>query len=46
LVASDLALAQLHDVLQAAMGWQDCHMHEFSVGRRRFGRTSVGAWQE
>jgi hypothetical protein len=40
LVPSDLTLAQLHDVLQAAMGWQDCHMHEFSVGRRHFGRPS------
>jgi len=38
LVPASLTLAQLHDVLQAAMGWQDCHMHEFSVGRRHFGK--------
>jgi hypothetical protein len=38
LVPADLTLAQLHDVLQAAMGWQDCHLHEFSVGGRHFGR--------
>jgi hypothetical protein len=38
LVPADLTLAQLHDVLQAAMGWEDGHMHEFSVGQRRFGR--------
>ena len=25
LVPAGLTLAQLHDVLQAAMGWQDCH---------------------
>jgi hypothetical protein len=37
LAPADLTLAQLHDVLQAAMGWQDCHMHEFCVGRRRIG---------
>jgi Plasmid pRiA4b ORF-3-like protein len=35
---ADLTLAQLHDVLQAAMGWEDGHMHEFSIGQRRFGR--------
>ena len=37
LVPADLTLAQLHDVLQAAMGWDD-HMHEFSVGQRRIRR--------
>jgi Plasmid pRiA4b ORF-3-like protein len=38
LVPADLTLAQLHDVLQVAMGWQECHMHEFSAGGRYFGR--------
>jgi hypothetical protein len=38
LVPADLTLAQLHDVLQFAMGWQGGHMHEFCVGRRHFGR--------
>src|SRR2546430_14987174 len=38
LVPADLTLAQLHDVLQAAMGWEDSHMHEFSIGQRRIGR--------
>jgi hypothetical protein len=40
LVSADLTLAQLHDVLQAAMGWQECHMHEFSAGGRHFGRPN------
>src|SRR5437588_11834024 len=38
LVPADVTLAQLHDVLQAAMGWEDDHMHEFSIGQRHFGR--------
>lgn len=25
-------LGQLHDVIQVAMGWQDCHMHAFRFG--------------
>jgi len=37
LVSADLTLAQLHNVLQAAMGWEDCHLHEFRIGQRRFG---------
>jgi hypothetical protein len=40
LVPANVTLAQLHDVLQAAMGWQDCHMHEFSAGHRHFGRPN------
>ena len=38
LVPSSLTLAQLHDVLQTSMGWQNGHMHEFRMGRRYFGR--------
>jgi hypothetical protein len=37
LVPSSLTLAQLHDVLQTAMGWTGGHMHEFRAGDRRFG---------
>ena len=38
LVPADVTLAQLHNVLQIAMGWEDGHMHEFRVGQRRFGQ--------
>lgn len=31
-LASDLRLSQLHDVLQAAMGWNDSHLHHFVMG--------------
>jgi hypothetical protein len=37
LVPAGLTLGQLHDVLQLAMGWQNCHMHEFRIGQKRFG---------
>ena len=37
LVPLDMTLAHLHHVVQAAMGWHDDHMHEFLIGRRRFG---------
>ena len=42
-VPADLTLAQLHFVLQVAMGWEDGHMHEFRVGQRRFGRPEPSA---
>ncbi len=38
LVPASLTLAQLHDVVQTAMGWQGCHMHEFRAGKRYFGK--------
>jgi len=37
LVPAGLALEHLHDVLQVAMGWEDCHLHDFRVGQKRFG---------
>jgi len=38
LVPSELTLEQLHAVLQAAMGWEDSHLHEFRIGSQRFGK--------
>lgn len=37
LVPSELTLGQFHDVLQVAMGWQDCHLHEFQIGGESYG---------
>lgn len=34
-VAGDLSLAELHDVLQTAMGWTDSHLHNFLASRDR-----------
>ena len=36
-VPASMTLARLHEVLQEAMGWHDCHLHEFQVGGRRIG---------
>ncbi|HVP45418.1 MAG TPA: plasmid pRiA4b ORF-3 family protein [Bryobacteraceae bacterium] len=36
-VPANLTLEVLHDVLQLAMGWEDCHMHDFRIGQQRFG---------
>ncbi len=34
-LASDLTLADLHEVLQTAMGWTDSHLHQFLAGPTR-----------
>ncbi len=30
-VSSQTSLAELHHIIQAAMGWYDCHLHQFEV---------------
>ena len=34
---ADTTLAELHQVIQAAFGWWNYHLHEFEVGRTRYG---------
>jgi hypothetical protein len=36
-VPADLDLAQLHEVIQATMGWQNGHLHVFSDGGDEYG---------
>jgi hypothetical protein len=36
-VPDDLTLAQLHDVIQAAMDWQGFHLHEFTFAGQAYG---------
>ena len=31
-VPSSITLPELHEVIQGAMGWFDCHLHQFAVG--------------
>lgn len=37
LVDGSMTLAELHEVIQAAFGWWNCHLHEFEIGRARYG---------
>jgi hypothetical protein len=37
LVPAAIRLDQLHDVVQAAMGWQNCHLHAFVDGQTYYG---------
>lgn len=42
LVPGTMTLGDLHDAIQAAMGWHDCHLHAFDIGGEQFGdRGSV-----
>jgi hypothetical protein len=43
-VPTSITLKVLHDVIQAAMGWLDYHLWEFTVGQRRFGLPMDEDW--
>jgi len=32
-----VSLAELHDIIQVAMGWDDDHLHQFEIGGRAYG---------
>jgi hypothetical protein len=36
-VPETITLTKLHRVIQAVMGWMDCHLHEFEIAGERYG---------
>jgi hypothetical protein len=41
LMPSAMTLADLHDAIQAAMGWDDSHLHVFQIDGRHYGDRST-----
>ena len=41
-VTSDTTIAQLHDVLQIAMGWEDLHLQQFRIHGKTYGIYRAG----
>jgi hypothetical protein len=37
LVPGKARLSRLHDMIQAAMGWTNSHLHSFTIGDKRYG---------
>jgi hypothetical protein len=35
-VPAAITLDRLHDVIQIVMGWTDTHLHEFTIGKKRY----------
>jgi hypothetical protein len=36
-VKSDISLAKLHRIIQRFMGWEDAHLHQFSIRGNKYG---------
>lgn len=43
-VPTSVTLKGLHDIVQAAMGWWDYHLWEFTIGQRRYGLPMDEDW--
>ena len=41
LVSSDMSLADLHYAIQIAMGWEDFHLHRFSIHGKVYGNEDA-----
>ncbi|HEY1004174.1 MAG TPA: plasmid pRiA4b ORF-3 family protein [Streptosporangiaceae bacterium] len=37
LIPTAYPLSRVHRVIQAAMGWEDCHLHAFQIGKTTYG---------
>lgn len=35
-VPANITLDRLHDVIQIVMGWEDCHLYKFTIGKKRY----------
>src|SRR5262249_18501799 len=46
LVPSQFTLFELHRVIQIAMGWEDDHLHDFTIDRRRYALPSEEDFDE
>jgi hypothetical protein len=44
IVPEDTTLDRLHEILQAAFGWWDYHLHEFEIGGVRYGVDDGEDW--
>lgn len=45
-IPAGFTLAALHDTLQLAFGWEDSHLHEFTVGKQVYGIPDEEGWDD
>jgi hypothetical protein len=41
ILVKDFLLANLHEIIQVAMGWENCHLYDFIINGQHFGDASV-----
>ena len=43
-VPTSITLKTLHNIIQVAIGWCDCHLWEFTIAKRRYGLPVDEDW--
>src|ERR1700746_3628218 len=43
-VPTSITLKVLHDIIQTVIGWFDCHLWEFTIGKQRYGLPMEDDW--
>jgi len=46
LVTEDTTFEKLHKIIQEVMGWEDYHLHEFTVGEKQYGMAEIVDYKE
>lgn len=41
---TSITLMELHDIIQAVMGWEDCHLWAFTIAKQRYGLPMKDDW--
>ena len=44
-VTAEMTLAQLHDLIQLALGWSNSHLHQFIIGNQYYSTPSPDDWE-
>lgn len=44
-VPASVSLDRLHTIIQIAMGWQDCHLHQFIIEEKNYGVPGPDDWE-
>jgi hypothetical protein len=45
LVGDTITLGRLHALIQALMGWEDEHLHQFDIGGEKYGEATVEGYR-
>jgi hypothetical protein len=46
LVRGDVNLGLLHAVIQVAMGWTNSHLHQFTIGKKRYSAPMISGFMD
>jgi hypothetical protein len=46
ILVPDCTLAEFHLLIQMAFGWENCHLHQFEIGKKRYSTPMPDGYQD